>query len=398
MVDFMKKVGIVIALFLLCSGAFATPPVYGPLQAQNNLDDVDNSATSLANLGGAPLASPTFTGIVTIPSGSILNTPTSINLTNATNVPYSSLPSLSANQLLGSLTATTPSGQSVPSCSTATDALLWTSGTGFSCNSSINAGTLGGATFASPGSIGSGTASTGSFTTLSASSTVTGIGLIGIQTFCSSGCTSTGGTYTPDSGTQAVIVEVQAPGGGSGGCASTGASQMCVTGGSGAGSKYYEGFITSSFSGVTVTIGSAGSAGSAGNNPGVAGGTTSFGTIISCPGGFASGGGAAQASTLFQANGGGASAASACTISGASLIKSVSGLGGGIGVADGTTGNTQFSGAGASSVLGIGGMPAITGSTTSGTSGTGYGSGASGSVADCISICCIWNSRQTRLS
>jgi hypothetical protein len=44
------------------------------------------------------------------------------------------LPTLSANQLLGTLTATTPSGLSVPSCSGATNALIWTSGTGFGCN------------------------------------------------------------------------------------------------------------------------------------------------------------------------------------------------------------------------------------------------------------------------
>lgn len=49
---------------------------------------------------------------------------------------------LSANQLLGSLTAVAPTGQSVPSCSTSASALLWTSGTGFSCNTSIAAATV----------------------------------------------------------------------------------------------------------------------------------------------------------------------------------------------------------------------------------------------------------------
>ena len=119
----MKTFFLTIVLLLCCPVGFAAPPVYGPLQAQNNLDDVDNAASSLSNIGGAPLAGPTFTGTVTIPSGSVLNTPASINLTNATGIPYSGLPALSANQLLGSLTATTPSGQSVPSCSLGTDAL-----------------------------------------------------------------------------------------------------------------------------------------------------------------------------------------------------------------------------------------------------------------------------------
>ncbi len=46
---------------------------------------------------------------------------------------------LSANQILGSLTAVAPTGLTIPSCSTAASALLWTSGAGFSCNTSITA-------------------------------------------------------------------------------------------------------------------------------------------------------------------------------------------------------------------------------------------------------------------
>ena len=122
-------------LFGACAQA-AT--VQGPLQAQNALAEIAaNGSTAQAsartNIGAASTASPTFTGTVTIPTGSVLNTPASINLTNGTALPYTALPSLSANQLLGSLTATTPSGQSVPSCSAAGDALSWTSGTGFGC-------------------------------------------------------------------------------------------------------------------------------------------------------------------------------------------------------------------------------------------------------------------------
>lgn len=44
------------------------------------------------------------------------------------------LPSQTANTVLGALTATTPSGLAVPSCSGASNALIWTSGTGFGCN------------------------------------------------------------------------------------------------------------------------------------------------------------------------------------------------------------------------------------------------------------------------
>ena len=44
-----------------------------------------------------------------------------------------------ANTVLGALTATTPSDLAMPSCSSASNALTWTSGTGFGCNTSITA-------------------------------------------------------------------------------------------------------------------------------------------------------------------------------------------------------------------------------------------------------------------
>jgi hypothetical protein len=50
---------------------------------------------------------------------------------------------LSANQLLGSLTAVAPSGLSVPSCSGASNALTWTLGTGFGCNTISGGGATG---------------------------------------------------------------------------------------------------------------------------------------------------------------------------------------------------------------------------------------------------------------
>lgn len=56
------------------------------------------------------------------------------------NLPNANLASQTANTVLGALTATTPSGLGVPSCSGATNALIWTSGTGFGCNT-ITGGT-----------------------------------------------------------------------------------------------------------------------------------------------------------------------------------------------------------------------------------------------------------------
>lgn len=80
--------------------------------------------------GGVRIADLTVAGVVT-------NDVTTGRLRSTASLPYTSLPSLSANQLLGALTATTPSGLSVPSCDTATKALQWTSGTGFACNSAV---------------------------------------------------------------------------------------------------------------------------------------------------------------------------------------------------------------------------------------------------------------------
>lgn len=83
-----------------------------------------------------------------------------------------------ANTVLVNATASiaAPTAVSIPSCSTSSSALNWTSSGGSSaitCNTSINASTLGGSTFASPGPIGSTTASTGKFTTLQATSAIT---------------------------------------------------------------------------------------------------------------------------------------------------------------------------------------------------------------------------------
>lgn len=242
---------------------------------------------------------------------------------------------------------------------------------------------------AAPGPIGGTTPNTGNFTSVTANSVsingvpvVPGHGLIGVQTFCSSGCTSTGGTYTPDTGTNSVIVEVQAPGGGSPGCGATSTGQFCTTGGSGAGS-YGEALITSGFSGVTVTAPAGGAGGAAGSTAGTAGATASFGTLISCPGGLTLGAAAVQPppAVPFTAVGGGAGFPAACTLSGVQRIRIVTGMQGAPAFASGTAANQIQSGAGGPSVLGTPSPGQITAGAVTGTSGAGYGQGATGPVS-----------------
>src|ERR1700744_6113753 len=72
---------------------------------------------------------PTVTNATTTPSITVAASP----------IPYTAFTTLSANQVLGALTATTPSGLTMPSCSGGTSALTWTTGTGFGCNT-ITAG------------------------------------------------------------------------------------------------------------------------------------------------------------------------------------------------------------------------------------------------------------------
>lgn len=84
---------------------------------------------------------------------------------------YNALPVQIPNSLIGNVSSSTqaPGVVGLPSCASNTNALIYTNGAGFTCNTNINASTLGGQTFASPGTIGSGVASTGAFTTLNAS-------------------------------------------------------------------------------------------------------------------------------------------------------------------------------------------------------------------------------------
>lgn len=141
---------------------------------------------------------PTVAPSCTIADPTITGTMVAANV-----IPYGAMQQVSGNVLGGNPTSSTANISliAMPSCDTATKALIWTTGTGIGCNAAINASLLGGATFAAPGTIGGGTAAGGTFTSLSATSlTLNGVtmlpvlsgttGSIGGGLLAAGGCTS----------------------------------------------------------------------------------------------------------------------------------------------------------------------------------------------------------------
>jgi len=104
--------------------------------------------------------------------------------------------------------------------------------------------------------------------------------LIGVQVFSAPGAS----VYTPTAGTQSVLVECV--GGGGGGVGVPSVASGYKSGGSGGwGGSYAKSRYTSGFTGVTVTVGAGGAGGASTGQSGFDGGATSFGSLISCPGG-----------------------------------------------------------------------------------------------------------------
>jgi hypothetical protein len=96
------------------------------------------------SLGGPLTLSGAHTLTMSTTGNTTVTLPTTGTLISTGNIAYSQFPTLSANQVLGALTATTPSGLSLPSCGSSNNALSWTSGTGFGCNTISSSGSPGG--------------------------------------------------------------------------------------------------------------------------------------------------------------------------------------------------------------------------------------------------------------
>ncbi len=188
---------------------------------------------------------------------------------------------------------------------------------------------------------------------------------------------TSGGTYTPTSGTKAVRVRMVGAGGGGGG-AGGGTGTQAAAGGGGSSGAYFEKWIDpgAAITGGSVTIGSAGSAGSSSGGNGGNGGDTSVviqGTTYTAKGGLGGTGTTAISNTntfLGGDVGAGTSSGDAVTYSpgDAGLVIYVS-----------STNFWMIGGNGGSTPVGGGG---IGGRNTAGTAGGNYGGGGGGGSAN----------------
>ncbi len=180
-------------------------------------------------------------------------------------------------------------------------------------------------------------------------------------------------TYVPTPGTARIEVEVQAGGGGGGGTeGDPNASTVAAASGGGAGS-YGMVVISAVPSSSVVTIGAGGSGGTGGFVNGAAGGSSSFGSLLTCAGGLGGAPGRSALNTVAgptPSGGAGGAEPSGATYSYAGAAGNA-GLYINAGVLTGPGGSSRFGGGGA-----------MLGSSTAGflqsSPGTGYGAGGGG--------------------
>lgn len=190
--------------------------------------------------------------------------------------------------------------------------------------------------------------------------------------------TATGAfSYTPTTGTQYAIFELQGAGGGSGGA--TGTAGQTGIGSGGAGGAYIKLLVTgaANLAAITGSVGTGGTAGASGNNNGGAGGNTTLvinsGSTWTAAGGALGVGGASSAAAGQSTS---ASGGAPTNGTNGTVIIAMSGEGNSWGLA-GAAGAVPLAGSkGGSSFYGRSNVIISPGSA-----GTGYGAGASGGVS-----------------
>lgn len=208
--------------------------------------------------------------------------------------------------------------------------------------------------------------------------TVPGTGqLIGRQVITATGS----GTYTPTSGTNSIIIELQGAGGGGGGVSSPTGSQVGLAEGGGGGA-WESVRLTTDFSGASYTVGAKGAGGAAGANTGGNGGSSSFTTTAGSPVTYTAGGGAGGGMlgptlpTLETAGGAGGA------VSGGTPDMSMPGSSGRMGIATQTSRGTTAAGGFSRYSPGAGQtFVDATNMSVAGTSAGGKGGGGSGAMA-----------------
>lgn len=181
-------------------------------------------------------------------------------------------------------------------------------------------------------------------------------------------CFTLSGIYKPSPGTRSVIVDLLGGGGSGGGCSETGAGQMAAGGGGGAGS-YARGRFTSGFADVNVTV-AAGIAASSAGTAGVNGNISSFGDIMTAPGGKGGTLGTAVSKPTIIWGSNGSNIPTGYNIAGGS------GQGGGKGFALSSTSATG--GHGGSTLFGSVSNGSLNGNSGSGNSSINNGAGGGG--------------------
>lgn len=199
--------------------------------------------------------------------------------------------------------------------------------------------------------------------------------LINIQTI------TTSGTYTKTPGAKHALIRAVGGGAGGGGVPATSSTTQSTAKGGESGA-YIEAYVDlSSVTSLSAIIGAGGVGAIAGSNSGTSGGTTSLGSLISCPGGEPGIGGNTSAASFVSSD---RASNKAPMSTGRVLVSTPTSLPNLGRVANPSA--PTVGGTGGSNPLGIGGaaggaVPGTPGTPTNPTNATGYGSGGGGGAS-----------------